>query len=161
MPLSKDRLKRLVRHRERAERLQEERLAEARRKEAERKRAVDEAEARRDALFEAGAPGAGQVDPGDLAAATTYLTRLKREIGARQAALAHSAEEVEAERMQLMERRRDVKAMETLLDHQVAAERLKRSRADIKHIDEQAGIRWLERGEERSRRPSPPVGRDT
>ena len=144
MTLSPKRLQRLVKHRERLERLQEERLAEARQQHVRRERALAETESRRDGLYESGAPASGAVDPGEWAAAGAYLVRLQREIGARKAALAHSAETVEGERRELMERRRDVKAIETLLDHRQEEERLLASRADIKRIDELAGRRWID-----------------
>ncbi len=78
--------------------------------------------------------------------------RLQREIGARKAALAHSAETVEGERRELMERRRDVKAIETLLDHRLEEERVLANRADIKRIDELAGRRWIDQQSERDER---------
>ncbi len=145
MTLSAKRLKRLARHRERLERLQEERLAEARQQHTRRARTLAETEARREDLYESGAPASGAIEPDEWSATGAYLLRLQREIGARRAALAHSAESVEVERRELMERRRGVKAIETLLDHQADEERLLASRADIKRIDELAGRRWIDR----------------
>jgi len=145
MTLSPKRLQRLVKHRERLERLQEERLAEARQQHVRRERALAETESRRDGLYASGAPGSGAIDPGEWNAAGAYLVRLQREIGARKAALAHSAETVEGERRELMERRRDVKAIAALLDHRREEEQLRASRTDIKRIDELAGRRWIDR----------------
>ena len=143
MTLSPRRLQRLVKHRERIERLQEERFADAQRQHVRRELAIAEAEARRDGVYEAGAPASGNIEPAELVAAAAYLARLKREIGARKAALVHSAETVAAERRQLMERRRDRKAMETLLEHRFEEERTWRNRHEIGQIDEAAGRGWL------------------
>lgn len=144
MTLSRKRLERLVKHRERLEHLQEERLAEAQQQHQRRERALLETESNRDGLYAAGAPASGTVDPSEWHAAGAYLVRLKREIGARQAALAHSAETVEGERRELMERRRDVKAIEALQSHQAEQERIRRARTESKRIDELASHRWLQ-----------------
>jgi flagellar export protein FliJ len=96
-------------------------------------------------LLDSGPPASGAVDPDDLWSANVYLGRLDREIGARPAALAHSIDEVAVERERLLELRRDRRAVETLLERRREDERLRRSRADIKRIDEMATRRWLDR----------------
>ena len=60
------------------------------------------------------------------------------------AALAHSVGEVAGERGQLLEKRRHRRAMETLLEHGEADERLHRGRMEIKRIDEMAARRWID-----------------
>jgi flagellar export protein FliJ len=65
-----------------------------------------------------------------------------REIAARKAALEHSALDVEAERSELLLRRRDRKALETLLDKRLEEERIERARAELRLIDELATTRW-------------------
>ncbi len=65
MTLSPKRLQRLVKHRERLERIQEERLAGARQQHLRRERALAETEARRDGLYASGAPASGAVDPAE------------------------------------------------------------------------------------------------
>jgi flagellar export protein FliJ len=145
MTLTPERLQRLVKHRERLERLQEIQLGQAQRKRVERQRALDDSRRQRHQLLDSGPPASGAVDPDDLWSANVYLGRLDREIGARQAALAHSIDEVAVERERLLERRRDRRAVETLLERRQEEEHLRRSRADIKRIDELATRRWLDR----------------
>lgn len=142
MTLSSKRLQRLVKHRERLERLQEQQFAEVRHQHLRRERALAETEARREAVLDAGAPSRGAVDPSERAAADAYLVRLKRETGARKAALGHSAETVERERGALMERRRDVRAIELLLEHRVEAGRLRQARREASGLDETAARQW-------------------
>jgi flagellar export protein FliJ len=134
-------LKRLVKQRERLERLQEAELAEAMRLYARREEALNESKSNRDALLDAPV-GAGPLDLADLEAGMLYLRRVDREIDARSAALAHSANDVEEERNELMLRRRDRKAMDALLEKRLEEERIARNRAEIRLIDELAVTRW-------------------
>ena len=147
MTLTPQRLRRLVKQRERLERLQEQELAEAQRLYATRENALHESQGEREALLDTAVPWTGPIEPEDLVAGIAFLRRVDREIGARRAALAHSAEDVALEREELLSRRRDRKAMETLLDHRVEEERLAAGRAERKLIDELASTRWV--------RPSP------
>jgi flagellar export protein FliJ len=142
MTLTPQRLKRLVTQRERLERIQEGELAEAQRLHQRRQHALHESREQRESVLAAGAPARGPIDPADFLAGVAYLRRIEREIGARQAALAHSESDVAAERAVLLERRRDRKAMEALLDKRLEEARIARSRADIKRIDELATNRW-------------------
>lgn len=142
MTLTPQRLKRLVKHRERLERLQEQELAEALRLHRRREEALHESLANREALLDIQRPAAGPLDAADLQAELAYLRRVDREILARRAALQHSANDVEAERSELLDRRRDRKAMEALLDHRLEEERLARNRAERALIDELAATRW-------------------
>ncbi len=146
MTLTPKRLQRLVKHRERLERVQQQQLAEVRQQHQRRERALADTEARREQALGAGAPSGGPVDPGERAAADAYVVRLKREAGARRAALGHSAEAVERERRALMERRRDVRAIEALLDRHLRDEQLLRTRKEAQRLDETAARRWLDRG---------------
>ncbi|MBI2767317.1 MAG: flagellar export protein FliJ [Chloroflexi bacterium] len=144
MTMTPARLKRLVAYRERLERLQEQEVAAALRHEALRERALAASRDARDAVFGAGAPGSGPIDPAELHAAAGYLRRMEREIAAREAAVAASRIEVAEERGLLMERSRDRKAMETLLEHRLAGERLARNRADLRRLDDIATRRWVD-----------------
>lgn len=143
MAMQPSRLRRLVRHRERLERLQEQEVAAALRVLAIRERALAEARSAREQLLGAGALE-GPVDPPALAAAVDYLRRLDREIGAKEAAVRHSVEDVQAERETLRERSRDRKAMESLLEHALEQERLERNRRERIALDDVAGRRWLD-----------------
>ncbi len=138
MTLTPKRLKRLVTYRERLERIQEQQLATAHRAHLERENTLAAKERERDGWFAAGAPAAGPIDPQDFLAGVDYGRRLEREIGATRAALVHSANAVQAEREQLMLRRRDRRAMEVLLEHGIESERLAERRADLARLDELA-----------------------
>ena len=144
MPLTPDRLRRLVRQREQLETLQEGRLGKALGQKAERELAVRESQsARANHLIEARGSGSGPVDPLLLAAGSAYTVRLDRDIAARKAALAHSETDVDVERDRLLDRRRDRRAMETLLEKWLAERKLTLNRMQAKRIDEQATVRWL------------------
>lgn len=140
MALTAPRLKRLVAHRERLERLQEQELAGAVRVMMIRQQALDAAHANRVQLLETDAGS----DLVARQAIVDYLGRLDREIAAKDAALRHSLDEVEAERVVLRERSRDRKAMESLLEKRVEEERVERNRADIRRLDDIAGRRWFD-----------------
>lgn len=142
MTLTPQRLRRLVTHREHLEHLQEQELAEAQRLHFIRQRALDQARAARERVLDAGLPDRGRIEPTDLICGAAYMLRVERDIGARRAAVAHSEDDVAAEREELLARRRDRKAMETLLEHRLEEERIARNRADIKRIDELAVNRW-------------------
>lgn len=141
MTLTPQRLRRLVKQRERLEKLQEGELAEALRLYRRREDALNESKANREALLDGPSTG-GAVDLADLLAAGEYLRRVDREIVARGAALQHSANDVEEERAELMVRRRDRKAMEALLDKRLEEVRIERARAELRLIDELATTRW-------------------
>lgn len=147
MTLTPQRLKRLVNQRERLERMQEMELAEAQRLYTTRERALLESKGQRESALDSGVPATGRVEPQDLMAGIAFLRRVDREIGARSAALAHSAEDVAAERDELLSRRRDRKAMEALLDRRLEEERLAANRAELKFIDELATTRWVRPGQ--------------
>lgn len=142
MTLTPERLRRLVRHRDRLERVQEIRVAAAQRRRGERARALAESRDRRVALLSVGVPGGVVVDIETLASTVAHMVALDREIAARTAALSHSDDEVGLEMGSLLERRRDRKAVETLLDRQMEEARLARAKADTRRMDELAGRRW-------------------
>lgn len=145
MTLTPQRLKRLVKQRERLEKLQEGELAEALRLFRKREDSLNESIANREQLMDTAA-AEGPLDMADFIAAGAYLRRVDREIGARRAALEHSAIDVEEERNELLLRRRDRKAMETLLEKRLEEERVERTRAEMRLIDELATTRWRPRG---------------
>jgi flagellar export protein FliJ len=134
-------LKRLVSYRERLERLQEHELARAMQTMAAREQALAEKQLlRREYL--ASTVSRGRIDPVELASGAAYHQRLERDIEARTAALQHSAGLVAEERVRVLERRRDRKAMEALLERRIAADRLEHNRAAVAAIDEAAITRW-------------------
>lgn len=141
MTLTPQRLKRLVKQRERLERLQETEFAEAMRLYVRREEALNESKGNRDAFLDAPID-TGPLDLADLEAGMHYLRRVDREITARSAALATSANDVEEERGELMLRRRDRKAMEALLEKRLEEQRIARNRAELRLIDELAVTRW-------------------
>lgn len=141
MTLTPQRLKRLVRQRERLEKLQEGELAEALRLYRRREDALNESLDNRDALLDTSFAERA-IDIADRLAAAEYLRRVDREIVARRAALEHSANDVEEERAELMAKRRDRKAIEALLDKRLEEERIERARAELRLIDELATTRW-------------------
>ena len=145
MTLTPQRLKRLVKQRERLEKIQEGELAEALRLYRRREDALNESLGNREQLMATSAND-GPLDVADFLAAAAYLRRVDREIGARRSALEHSANDVEEERTELLTRRRDRKAMETLLDKRLEEERIERARASLRLIDELAITRWRPRG---------------
>lgn len=144
MTLTPQRLKRLVKQRERLEKLQEGELAQAMRLYRKREEALDESRSNREHLLDERSNG-GTIDVADFLAAGEYLRRVDREIVARSAALQHSANDVEEERAELLIRRRDRKAMETLLERRLEEERIERNRAELRLIDELATTRWRPR----------------
>ena len=141
MTLTPQRLKRLVKQRERLEKIQEGELAEAMRLYRRREDALNESLGNREALLDTSF-GERALDVADLLAAGDYLRRVDREIVARKSALEHSANDVEEERAELMAKRRDRKAMEALLDKRLEEERIERARAELRLIDELATTRW-------------------
>jgi len=141
MTLTPKRLQRLVKHRERLERLQEGELASALRLYRRREEALTESLDNRESLLATAHP-AGPLEVADAEAAMAYLRRVDREILARRAALQHSASDVEEERTELLARRRDRKAIETLRDRRLEEERIERNRAQLRFIDELAATRW-------------------
>jgi flagellar export protein FliJ len=143
MSLTPQRLKKLVTYRERLERLQERELALTFQRKTERQRALDQAHGDRQSLLDYEPEYGDTLDPDLLAASGHYLRRVDRDIVARSAALATSDAEVARERDALLVRRRDHKAMETLLDHARDRQRREREKAAMAAIDEQAGARWL------------------
>lgn len=145
MSLTPQRLRRLVRYRERLERLQEMELASAQRLYHVRLDALEAAHGDCERTLDQPVPRVGPVDTAELMSRVDYLGRAKREISARQAALAHSEDDVSEERAALLDKRRDRKAMEALLDHRLAADRLEANRAETRRIDEMAVTRWRPR----------------
>jgi flagellar export protein FliJ len=141
MTLTPKRLQRLVKHRERLERLQEGELASALRLYRRREEALTESLDNRESLLATTSP-AGPLEVADAEAAMAYLRRVDREILARRAALQHSASDVEEERTELLACRRDRKAIETLRDRRLEEERIERNRAELRFIDELAATRW-------------------
>jgi flagellar export protein FliJ len=142
MSMTPQRLRRLVRYRERLERLQELELAAAQRLYQLRLASLESAQDERERALDAGVVAGGAVSTADLLARVDYLRRADREIGARRAALAHSTDDVNEEREALLERRRARKAMETLLDRRLEEDRMQAMRDERRQIDEVAVTRW-------------------
>lgn len=136
------RLLRLVAYRERLEGLQEAVLARAVQRQAERRAALAASASARATLIATEVPE-GTLDPFAFHIAGIYLRALDRQVEARQSALAHSDLEVQQERERLLERRRNRKAMDSLLQRRLAEAREERNRGAIAQLDEQARVRWL------------------
>ena len=145
MTLTPRRLKKLVSYRERLEQVQEGKLAIAQRAHRERERSLADTRALRESLFATGAPANGTFEPADLERGLAYVGRLEREIAATNAALVHSATAVAFERDELLIRRRDRKAMETLLDREQEFQRRTELREEQKALDEVALRGWPSR----------------
>lgn len=144
MPLTPQRLKRLVSYRERLEKLQEQQLSRAMAARNERAAAYEAAVGEKNAYLESGA-GEGPLDIYQLTANQAYSSRLDRLRDARAAALRHSDSIVANEREILMAKSRDRKAMELLLERRLAEERLLARREETKMLDEAAVSRWSPR----------------
>jgi len=82
-----------------------------------------------------------------LGSASAYLVRTKRAIAAREAALRQSRIAEDAVRETLLDRRRDRKASETLLDARLAAGRRRREQVEARRIDESAASNWQRAGD--------------
>ena len=142
MTLTPQRLKRLVAYRERLEQVQEGKLGTAQRAHQQREQSLARTQEIRQSLFATGAPVSGAFDPTDLELTYAYIGRLERDIGATSAALVHSANAVAFERGQLLIRRKDRKAMETLLDRVHETERLAAQHQEQRTLDEIALRDW-------------------
>jgi flagellar biosynthesis chaperone FliJ len=150
MSLSAQRLRRITKHRHRLERMQEQQFAVARKATATRAVALQESVDELTAALAAGGAVAGQLDPALLAAGSAHLVRTKKAIAAKEAALRQSRLVEQAELDELLERRRDRKATESLLESRLVAARTDREQAEARRIDESATRNW-QRG--RSSRP--------
>lgn len=147
MSLTPARLRRITRHRRRIERLQEQQFAIARQATAERERAAEAALRAHAAALDERGEARGLVDPAVLGSASAYLVRTKRAIAAREAALRQSRIAEDAVRETLLDRRRDRKASETLLDARLAAGRRRREQVEARRIDESAASNWQRAGD--------------
>lgn len=152
MSLSKPRLQRLMRQRERLERAQEAALGAAVRAQTKRSEAVRAAvEHRRAVVWDASSrPG----DPLLRITTRAHLDATDRAIDARRAALRHAGDATEREREALLARRRDRLAIQALLDRLEREERERRARRERLVLDEAAAHRWIRGG-----RHHPPGGR--
>jgi hypothetical protein len=142
MSLTPARLRRITRHRRRLERLQEQQFALARQATVERERAAAAAVQAHAAALDEGGQACGPVDLALLGSASAYLVRTRRTIAAREAALRQSRVAEEAVRETLLDRRRDRKATETLLDARLADDRRRREQMEARRIDESATHNW-------------------
>ncbi len=137
------RLERILRHRERLERLAEGEFAEARRLAAARRERLGAVEsARRVLLTRGGPPPAGTVDHDVLQTEVAYRLLLLRRMEARRGAL-QAAEREEAARLDaLLERRRARRAIEVVIERREERERKRRQRRERARLDEVAASRW-------------------
>lgn len=143
MPLTPQRLKRLVSYRERLERLQEQELGRVNATRSEREAALHEVSNEKLGYLRSGLPG-GPLDITQMMANQAYSARLDRNQSARAAALRVSDQEVARERETLLARSRDRKAMELLLERRLVADRLLARREEAKQLDEAAIARWTQ-----------------
>lgn len=141
MPLTPQRLKRLVSYRERVERLQEQELGRVNAVRNDRESAFN-AVSQEKLDYLRGSLPAGPLDITQLAGNQAYSARLDRTRSARAAALRHSDQQVADAREVLLARSRDRKAMELLLERRLVADRLLARREEAKQLDEAAIARW-------------------
>jgi len=142
MPRDVRRLRRLATYRSRLERIQELKLAAARRATMERVSALQNSQERLDAMLALGHANHGQVDPVVLESGSGYLVRVGREISARSAALRHFEMVEERERQQVLERRRDRRAMESLVEAESVRLAEEQRKAGAASLDEHARTTW-------------------
>lgn len=142
MPRDLKRLRRLAAYRSRLERIQELSLAGARRATLDRLGALQDSRGRLDAMLALGDANHGVVDPVVLGFGSGYLVRVGREINARSAALRHFETLEAREREQVLERRRDRRAIETLLEVETARVAEEQRRASTANLDEHARTSW-------------------
>jgi flagellar export protein FliJ len=141
MPLTPQRLKRLVKYRERLERLQEQEFGKANTARNERAAALAAVANEKSQYLESHVPS-GAVDLTQLVANQAYSARLDRLHSARSAALRYSEQQVEQQRTLLLAKSRDRKAMERLLERRLEDDRLLARRDEAKALDEAAIARW-------------------
>lgn len=145
MPRDIRRLRRLAEHRSRIERIQELKLASARRATLDRLAALQDSRGRLDAMLALGNASHGEADPTLLNAGSGYLVRMGREINARTAALQHVSAIENEERQAVLNRRRDRRAMESLLERELARAAQELRRAEGAALDEHASTSWWRR----------------
>ena len=143
MARSINRLRKLATYRSRLERVQEARLALARRDSMQRENSLQESRGRLDAMLSLEGANRGEVDPAVLAAGSGYAVRMNREIRTRARTLQHYRSLEDKERQQVLELRRDRRAMESLLERELEREAEEERRTQAKRLDERAGQTWL------------------
>lgn len=141
MSLSKQRLQRLLGQRERLEQAQEAAFAGAVRAESARVRAVEAAVEHRRAVVDH-AP-ASPADPVARATARAHVVSTDRAIEARRAAQRHAAADAARERDELLARRRERLAFQTLLARRDREARERQARRERALLDEAAINGWL------------------
>ena len=141
MSLSKRRLQRLLRQRERLERAQEVALGAAVRAQAQRARAVEHSMQHRVAVMRDAV--ARPADALYRVTTRAHIEATDRAIEARRAALRHAGDDTARERGALLARRRDRLALQTLLDRVEREERQRAARRDRRRLDEAAAQGWL------------------
>jgi flagellar export protein FliJ len=137
------RLRKLATYRSRLERVQEARLALARRDSMQRESSLQESRERLDAMLSLEGANRGEVDPAVLAAGSGYVVRVNREIETRARALQHYRSLEDKERQQVLELRRDRRAMESLLERELERQAEEERRTQAQLLDERAGQTWL------------------
>ncbi len=143
MPRDMKRLRKLAAYRARLERMQELRLAQARRDALERHGLLQQSRDRLDAMLSLNIANHGEVvDPVVLHTGSSYLVRMGREVEARSNALRHYRTLEQAERDEVLELRRDRRAMESLLEREAARAAYEERRAESARLDEQGARQW-------------------
>lgn len=143
MKRSLRRIARLVSYRERLERVAERSLAEARRAALVRAERLAATRSAREALLrEGGAPRSGTVELELLVTGQAHGRQLLRLAEAQAAALAH-ARELERQRLaELLDRRRERRALELLFERRRALWLRDERRCAMERLDEFATVRW-------------------
>jgi flagellar export protein FliJ len=142
MSLTPQRLRKLVSYREQLEKAQEQVLGATLARRAERATEVELVRDERASLIATPAPSAGAFDPAEIEGLGTYVRRLDVEIIRREEALGRADDEVAAARETLLQRRQERRAMDSLLQQRLAAERLRERRRELHLLDDLGSRRW-------------------
>lgn len=142
MTLSPERLRRLVRHRKRLEQVEERGLTEAVALGRARQSVLDVSIQERALSLSPGNFVGPEVDLAARMGGRRYIERKDRLIAAQRSAVEHSEREADEARERLLQRRRDRRALEVLLDRELREASLRRERREANHLDEIGASSW-------------------
>ncbi len=142
MTLSPVRLRRLVKHRKRLEQVEERSLTEALALGRARQAVLDLSIQQRVLALSPGNFAGPEVDLAARMSGRRYIERADRLITAQRSAVEHSGREADEARDRLLQRRRDRRALEALLDRELKEQSLRRERREAIHLDEVGASIW-------------------
>ena len=152
MTLSKERLTRLVKQRERLERIEERALSQALSTRTARVLAIEATKDRRSRSLDQKQFTGPSLDLGARINAWRHVEWTDRQLAAQGAALEHSDHEVGEAREQLLARRRDRRSLEALLDRAEREQKRRRERTEALQLDEAATNGWFRNNRSRKGR---------